>query len=64
LSCGAPLPGREGPFILKYFLVEHPKRRTGRCWISCAARHQRNRKASTARSLAVQDPPRLAPWPD
>jgi hypothetical protein len=30
LSCGAPLPGREGPFILKYFLVERPKRRAGR----------------------------------
>src|SRR5215471_3339532 len=41
LSCGAPRPGREGPFILKYFLVERPKRRAGRCRISCARRNQR-----------------------
>jgi hypothetical protein len=30
-SCGSPLPGREGEFFLKYFLVERPrgaKRRT------------------------------------
>jgi len=30
LSCGAPLHGREGPFILKYFLVERAKRRSGK----------------------------------
>jgi hypothetical protein len=27
LSCGGPLHGREGPFLLKYFLVERPRRR-------------------------------------
>src|SRR5262249_16434076 len=27
LSCGGPLNGRQGPFLLKYFLVERPKRR-------------------------------------
>jgi hypothetical protein len=27
VSCGAPLHGREGQFLLKYFLVEHSKRR-------------------------------------
>ena len=27
LSCGGPLDGRQGPFLLKYFLVERPKRR-------------------------------------
>jgi predicted RNA-binding Zn-ribbon protein involved in translation (DUF1610 family) len=27
LSCGAPLHGREGRFVLKYFLIERPKRR-------------------------------------
>jgi predicted RNA-binding Zn-ribbon protein involved in translation (DUF1610 family) len=27
LSCGDPLHGRDGPFLLKYFLVERPKRR-------------------------------------
>ena len=27
LSCGGPLHGREGKFLLKYFLAERPKRR-------------------------------------
>ena len=27
LSCGGPLHGREGKFILKYFLVERPRLR-------------------------------------
>jgi len=27
LSCGGPLHGRDGSFLLKYFLVERPKRR-------------------------------------
>jgi predicted Zn finger-like uncharacterized protein len=27
LSCGGPLHGREGRFLLKYFLTERPKRR-------------------------------------
>jgi DNA-directed RNA polymerase subunit RPC12/RpoP len=27
LSCGRPLRGREGKFVLKYFQVERPKRR-------------------------------------
>jgi hypothetical protein len=27
LSCGGPLHGREGKFLLKYFLTERPKRR-------------------------------------
>src|SRR5215472_11363001 len=27
LSCGGPLNGRQGPFLLKYFLIERPKRR-------------------------------------
>lgn len=30
LGCGAPLPGREGAFIMKYFLVERPKQRQRR----------------------------------
>jgi predicted RNA-binding Zn-ribbon protein involved in translation (DUF1610 family) len=25
-SCGGPLQGYDGPFILKYFLVERPRR--------------------------------------
>jgi predicted RNA-binding Zn-ribbon protein involved in translation (DUF1610 family) len=29
LSCGGPLHGREGPFLLKYFLIERRKRRAG-----------------------------------
>jgi hypothetical protein len=29
LSCGGPLHGREGPFLLKYFLVQRPMRRAG-----------------------------------
>jgi predicted RNA-binding Zn-ribbon protein involved in translation (DUF1610 family) len=27
VSCGGPLNGREGKFILKYFMVARPKRR-------------------------------------
>jgi predicted Zn finger-like uncharacterized protein len=27
LSCGGPLHGREGKYLLKYFLTERPKRR-------------------------------------
>jgi predicted Zn finger-like uncharacterized protein len=27
LSCGGPLHGRDGKFLLKYFLTERPKRR-------------------------------------
>ena len=27
LCCGAPLHGREGQFVLKYFLIERPKQR-------------------------------------
>ena len=27
LCCGGPLHAREGKFILKYFLIERPKRR-------------------------------------
>jgi hypothetical protein len=30
LSCGGPLHGREGQFLLKYFLVERSKLRAGR----------------------------------
>jgi hypothetical protein len=30
LSCDGPLHGREGPFLLKYFLIERPNRRAGR----------------------------------
>ena len=30
LSCGGPLAGREGPFILKYFLVDRPTPRQRR----------------------------------
>jgi predicted RNA-binding Zn-ribbon protein involved in translation (DUF1610 family) len=30
LSCGRPLHGREGPYLLKYFLVQRPKRRAGK----------------------------------
>jgi ssDNA-binding Zn-finger/Zn-ribbon topoisomerase 1 len=26
-SCGGPLPAREGKFMLKYFLVKHPRER-------------------------------------
>jgi len=29
LACGGFLHGREGPFFLKYFLFERPKRRAG-----------------------------------
>jgi hypothetical protein len=31
VSCGGPLRGRQGSFVLKYFLVERPKRCAGRC---------------------------------
>jgi hypothetical protein len=24
-SCGGPLNGREGPFVLKYFLIDRPR---------------------------------------
>ncbi len=27
ISCGGPLQGRQGAFVLKYFLVERPKAR-------------------------------------
>jgi hypothetical protein len=27
LCCGGPFHGREGKFVLKYFLIERPKRR-------------------------------------
>jgi hypothetical protein len=30
LSCGGPLAGREGNFILKYFLVDRPSKRQQR----------------------------------
>jgi len=30
LSCGEPLAGREGAFVLKYFLVDAPKERQRR----------------------------------
>jgi predicted RNA-binding Zn-ribbon protein involved in translation (DUF1610 family) len=30
VSCGGPLDGREGPFVLKYFLVARPKRGAGK----------------------------------
>ena len=30
LSCGGPLHGRDGRFLLKYFLVERPQRRGAR----------------------------------
>jgi DNA-directed RNA polymerase subunit RPC12/RpoP len=30
LSCGGPLRGHQGPFVLKYFLVERPKQRASR----------------------------------
>jgi hypothetical protein len=26
-ACGGPLHGREGRFLLKYFMIERPKRR-------------------------------------
>jgi hypothetical protein len=30
LSCGGPLTGREGAFVLKYFLVDKPRQRQDR----------------------------------
>ena len=27
VTCGGPLQGRQGAFVLKYFLVERPRRR-------------------------------------
>ena len=30
VSCGGPLHGREDSFVLKYFLIERPKRRSDR----------------------------------
>ena len=30
VSCGGPLEGREGPFFLKYFLVDHQSQRQRR----------------------------------
>jgi predicted RNA-binding Zn-ribbon protein involved in translation (DUF1610 family) len=29
VSCGGPLHGRDGPFLLKYFQVKRSKRRAG-----------------------------------
>ena len=30
LKCGGPLNGREGRFILKYFLADEPRRQAGK----------------------------------
>jgi len=52
VSCGAPLNGREGQLILKYFLVEgHDGLADAKLH---ARRNQRKSKASAARSLANQ----------
>jgi hypothetical protein len=41
LSCGAPLHGREGKFILKYFLTGRSKRRAYTAAVTYYAYHPR-----------------------
>ena len=55
VSCGAPLNGREGQLILKYFLVEgHDGLADAKLHARRSPRNQRKSKASAARSLANQ----------
>ena len=42
LNCGGPLHGREGRFLLKYFLTDRPRRRAYRPAVAQAS--QRGRK--------------------
>ena len=41
LSCGGPLHGREGRFLLKYFLTNRPKRRPYRAGVAQASQKRR-----------------------
>ena len=43
LSCGGPLYGREGRFILKYFLTDRPKRRAYRAAVTQSLQKGRKR---------------------
>ena len=43
LSCGGPLYGREGRFILKYFLTDRPKRRAYKAAVTQALQKGRKR---------------------
>jgi predicted RNA-binding Zn-ribbon protein involved in translation (DUF1610 family) len=43
LSCGGPLHGPEGRFILKYFLTDRPKRRGYRASVAQASQKGRTR---------------------
>ena len=42
LNCGGPLHGREGRFLLKYFLTDRPRRRAYRAAVAQAS--QKGRK--------------------
>jgi hypothetical protein len=42
LSCGGPLHGREGKFLLKYFLTERSKRRAYDVVVAQSAKKGRN----------------------
>ena len=37
ISCGGPLTGREGPFLLKYFLVSRRKRTRAAAGVATAS---------------------------
>lgn len=39
LSCGGPLAGREGAFVIKYFLVDSPSKRQRRTAAATSNRH-------------------------
>jgi hypothetical protein len=43
LSCGGPLHGREGRFLLKYFLTDRPKHRAYRATVAQASQKGRKR---------------------
>ena len=43
LSCGGPLHGREGRFLLKYFLTDRPKRRAYIAAVAQASQKGRKR---------------------
>ena len=43
LSCGGPLHGREGKFVLKYFLTDRAKRRAYRAAVAQSSQKGRTR---------------------
>jgi hypothetical protein len=57
ISCGGPLPGREGPFLLKYFLVSRRLRTRAAAGVAVARASQQSYLRALHHCYALRSAP-------